>query len=69
MDQPYGKSYFGKDIFSRSCWNFTTSDLTLAARWKGVQTVTPAVTSEKCRHQVGWAMDSMRTQDQGESTV
>lgn len=69
MDQPYGKSYFGKDIFSRSCWNFIISDLKLAARWKGVQTVMPTITSEKYPHQVEWAMDSMRTQDQDESTV
>ncbi|XP_035304284.1 tRNA-splicing endonuclease subunit Sen2 isoform X3 [Cricetulus griseus] len=69
MEQLYGKGYFGKGILSRSRPNFTISNPKLAARWKGVQTDMPIITSEKYQHRVEWAMDFMRRQGQEESTV
>lgn len=69
MQQLYGKGYFGKGILSRSRPNFTISDPKLAARWKGVQTDMPIITSEKYQHRVDWAMDFMRRQGQDESTL
>ncbi|KAL1790675.1 tRNA-splicing endonuclease subunit Sen2 isoform X1 [Sigmodon hispidus] len=69
MEQLYGKGYFGKGILSRSRPNFTISNPKLAARWKGVQTDMPIITSEKYQRRVEWAMDFMRRQGQDESTV
>ncbi|XP_040593781.1 tRNA-splicing endonuclease subunit Sen2 isoform X2 [Mesocricetus auratus] len=69
MEQLYGKGYFGKGILSRSRPNFTISDSKLAAKWKGMQTDMPIITSEKYRHRVEWAMDFMRRQGQDESTI
>ncbi|CAH7180044.1 tRNA-splicing endonuclease subunit Sen2 [Phodopus roborovskii] len=69
MEQLYGKGYFGKGILSRSRPNFTISNAKLAARWKGVQTDMPIITSEKYQRRVEWAMDFMRRQGQDESTV
>ncbi|CAO2606221.1 tRNA-splicing endonuclease subunit Sen2 [Lemmus lemmus] len=69
MQQLYGKGYFGKGILSRSRPNFTISNPKLAARWKGVQTDMPIITSEKYQHRVEWAMDFMRRQGQDESTL
>lgn len=69
MEQLYGKGYFGKGILSRSRPNFTISNPKLAARWKGVQTDMPIITSEKYQHRVEWARDFMRRQGHDESTV
>ncbi|KAK7826357.1 hypothetical protein U0070_021371 [Myodes glareolus] len=69
MQQLYGKGYFGKGILSRSRPNFTISNPKLAAKWKGVQTDMPIITSEKYQHRVDWAMDFMRRQGQDESTL
>lgn len=69
MQQLYGKGYFGKGILSRSRPNFTISNPKLAARWKGVQTDMPIITSEKYQHRVQWAADFMRRQGQDESAL
>ncbi|XP_031238866.1 tRNA-splicing endonuclease subunit Sen2 isoform X2 [Mastomys coucha] len=69
MEQLYGKGYFGKGILSRSRPNFTISNPKLAAKWKGMQTDMPIITSEKYRHRVEWARDFMRRQGHDESTV
>lgn len=69
MEQLYGKGYFGKGILSRSRPNFTIANPTLAARWKGVQTDMPIITSEKYQHRVEWARDFLRRQGHDESTV
>ncbi|XP_052030556.1 tRNA-splicing endonuclease subunit Sen2 [Apodemus sylvaticus] len=69
MEQLYGKGYFGKGILSRSRPNFTISNPKLAARWKGVQTDMPIITSEKYQHRVEWARDFLRRQGHDESTV
>ncbi|XP_042129800.2 tRNA-splicing endonuclease subunit Sen2 isoform X1 [Peromyscus maniculatus bairdii] len=69
MEQLYGKGYFGKGILSRSRPNFTISNPKLAARWKGVPTDMPIITSEKFQHRVEWATDFMRRQGHDESTV
>lgn len=69
MQQLYGKGYFGKGILSRSRPNFTISNPKLAAKWKGVQTDMPIITSEKYQHRVEWAMDFMRRQGQDENTL
>lgn len=69
MEQLYGKGYFGKGILSRSRPNFTISNPKLAARWKGVQTDMPIITSEKYQHRVEWARDFMRRQGHDESAV
>lgn len=69
MEQLYGKGYFGKGILSRSRPNFTISNPKLAAKWKGVQTDMPIITSEKFQHRVEWAMDFLRRQGHSESSV
>ncbi|XP_034368254.1 tRNA-splicing endonuclease subunit Sen2 isoform X1 [Arvicanthis niloticus] len=69
MEQLYGKGYFGKGVLSRSRPNFTLSNPKLAARWKGVQTDMPIITSEKYQQRVQWARDFMRRQGHDESTV
>ncbi|XP_006160708.1 tRNA-splicing endonuclease subunit Sen2 [Tupaia chinensis] len=69
MEQLYGKGYFGKGVLSRSRPNYTGSDPKLVARWKGMKTNMPIITSEKYRRHVEWAAELLRRQGQDEDTA
>ncbi|KAM6214247.1 tRNA-splicing endonuclease subunit Sen2 [Rhynchocyon petersi] len=69
IEQLYGNGYFGKGILSKSRPNFTISDPKLVAKWKGVKTSMPMITSKKYQRGVEWAAELLRRQEQEESTV
>ncbi|KFP71787.1 tRNA-splicing endonuclease subunit Sen2 [Acanthisitta chloris] len=47
IEQLYNKGYFGKGILSRSRPEFSISDPLLVAKWQGVNTNMPIITSKK----------------------
>ncbi|XP_006879402.1 PREDICTED: tRNA-splicing endonuclease subunit Sen2-like [Elephantulus edwardii] len=69
IEQLYGKGYFGKSSLSRSRPNFTISDPKLVAKWKGIRTSKPIITSKKYQQGVEWAAKLLCRQGQEESTV
>ncbi|XP_032314888.1 tRNA-splicing endonuclease subunit Sen2 isoform X1 [Camelus ferus] len=68
-EQLYGRGYFGKGILSRSRPNFTISDPKLVAKWKGVKTDMPIITSQRYQRSVEWATKLLQRQGRYQSTV
>nr|XP_031542072.1 tRNA-splicing endonuclease subunit Sen2 isoform X1 [Vicugna pacos]XP_031542073.1 tRNA-splicing endonuclease subunit Sen2 isoform X1 [Vicugna pacos] len=68
-EQLYGRGYFGKGILSRSRPNFTISDPKLVAKWKGVKTDMPIITSQRYQRRVEWATKLLQKQGRDQSTV
>ncbi|XP_041283500.1 tRNA-splicing endonuclease subunit Sen2-like [Onychostruthus taczanowskii] len=62
IEQLYNKGYFGKGILSRSRPVFSISDPLLAAKWRGVKTNMPIITSQKYQRRVQWAQSVLQEQ-------
>ncbi|XP_066051685.1 tRNA-splicing endonuclease subunit Sen2 [Chamaea fasciata] len=62
IEQLYNKGYFGKGILSRSRPVFSISDPLLVAKWKGINTNMPIITSQKYQRRVQWAKSVLREQ-------
>ncbi|NXI10306.1 SEN2 endonuclease, partial [Irena cyanogastra] len=62
IKQLYNKGYFGKGILSRSRPVFSISDPLLVAKWRGVDTNMPIITSQKYQRRVQWAKSVLQEQ-------
>ncbi|NWV42541.1 SEN2 endonuclease, partial [Grantiella picta] len=62
IEQLYNKGYFGKGILSRSRPVFSISDPLLVAKWRGVNTSMPIITSQKYQRRVQWAKSVLQEQ-------
>ncbi|NXL69945.1 SEN2 endonuclease, partial [Leptocoma aspasia] len=62
IEQLYNKGYFGKGILSRSRPVFSISDPLLVAKWRGVNTNMPIITSQKYQRRVQWAQSVLQEQ-------
>ncbi|NXS88812.1 SEN2 endonuclease, partial [Erpornis zantholeuca] len=62
IEQLYNKGYFGKGILSRSRPVFSISDPLLVAKWRGVNTNMPIITSQKYQRRVQWAKSVLQEQ-------
>ncbi|XP_038004835.1 tRNA-splicing endonuclease subunit Sen2 [Motacilla alba alba] len=62
IEQLYNKGYFGKGILSRSRPVFSISDPQLVAKWRGVNTNMPIITSQKYQRRVQWAQSVLQEQ-------
>ncbi|XP_054136959.1 tRNA-splicing endonuclease subunit Sen2 [Melozone crissalis] len=62
IEQLYNKGYFGKGILSRSRPVFSISDPQLVAKWRGVNTNMPIITSQKYQRRVRWAQSVLQEQ-------
>ncbi|KAM7011737.1 tRNA-splicing endonuclease subunit Sen2 [Passerculus sandwichensis] len=62
IEQLYNKGYFGKGILSRSRPVFSISDPQLVAKWRGVNTNMPIITSQKYQRRVQWARSVLQEQ-------
>uniref|UniRef100_A0A8C5IIF7 tRNA-splicing endonuclease subunit Sen2 n=1 Tax=Junco hyemalis TaxID=40217 RepID=A0A8C5IIF7_JUNHY len=62
IEQLYNKGYFGKGILSRSRPVFSISDPQLEAKWRGVNTNMPIITSQKYQRRVQWARSVLQEQ-------
>ncbi|NXD27977.1 SEN2 endonuclease, partial [Spelaeornis formosus] len=62
IEQLYNKGYFGKGILSRSRPVFSISDPLLVAKWRGVNTNMPIITSHKYQRRVQWAKSVLQEQ-------
>ncbi|XP_068057601.1 tRNA-splicing endonuclease subunit Sen2 [Anomalospiza imberbis] len=62
IEQLYNKGYFGKGILSRSRPVFSISDPLLVAKWRGVNTNMPIITSQKYQRRVQWARSVLQEQ-------
>ncbi|XP_027743225.1 tRNA-splicing endonuclease subunit Sen2 isoform X2 [Empidonax traillii] len=62
IEQLYNKGYFGKGILSRSRPVFSISDPLLVAKWQGVNTNMPIITSQKYQRRVQWARSVLQEQ-------
>ncbi|NWU33108.1 SEN2 endonuclease, partial [Hylia prasina] len=62
IEQLYNKGYFGKGILSRSRPAFSISDPLLVAKWRGVNTDMPIITSQKYQRRVQWARSVLQEQ-------
>ncbi|XP_050835380.1 tRNA-splicing endonuclease subunit Sen2 isoform X2 [Serinus canaria] len=69
IEQLYNKGYFGKGILSRSRPVFTISDPQLAAKWRGVNTNMPIITSQKYQRRVQWAQSVLQEQGLDSSSI
>ncbi|NWI93966.1 SEN2 endonuclease, partial [Pitta sordida] len=69
IEQLYNKGYFGKGILSRSRPVFSISDPLLAAKWQGVNTNMPIITSRKYQRRVQWARSVLKEQGLDDSSV
>ncbi|XP_078517544.1 tRNA-splicing endonuclease subunit Sen2 isoform X1 [Lissotriton helveticus] len=58
----YAKGYFGKGILSRSRPEYSISDPELAARYKGLRSKFPVISSAKYQCHVDWTRSLMRKQ-------
>ncbi|XP_053809862.1 tRNA-splicing endonuclease subunit Sen2 isoform X2 [Vidua chalybeata] len=56
------QGYFGKGILSRSRPVFSISDPLLVAKWRGVNTNMPIITSQKYQRRVQWARSVLQEQ-------
>ncbi|XP_014725260.1 PREDICTED: tRNA-splicing endonuclease subunit Sen2 [Sturnus vulgaris] len=62
IEQLYNKGYFGKGILSRSRPVFSISDPLLVAKWRGINTNMPIITSQKYQRRVQWAKSVLQEQ-------
>lgn len=62
IEQLYNKGYFGKGILSRSRPVFSISDPLLVAKWRGINTNMPIMTSQKYQRRVQWAKSVLQEQ-------
>ncbi|NXS27862.1 SEN2 endonuclease, partial [Pomatostomus ruficeps] len=69
IEQLYNKGYFGKGILSRSRPVFSISDPLLVAKWRGVDTNMPIITSQKYQRRVQWAKSVLQEQGLDEGSV
>ncbi|NWV67164.1 SEN2 endonuclease, partial [Malurus elegans] len=69
IEQLYNKGYFGKGILSRSRPVFSISDPLLMAKWKGVNTSMPIITSQKYQRRVQWAKSVLQEQGLDDCSV
>ncbi|NXC11270.1 SEN2 endonuclease, partial [Orthonyx spaldingii] len=69
IEQLYNKGYFGKGILSRSRPVFSISDPLLVAKWRGVNTNMPIITSQKYQRRVQWAKGALQEQGLSDSSV
>ncbi|NXO96219.1 SEN2 endonuclease, partial [Certhia brachydactyla] len=69
IEQLYNKGYFGKGILSRSRPVFSISDPVLVAKWKGVNTNMPIITSQKYQRRVQWARSVLLEQGLDDCSV
>ncbi|NWT11841.1 SEN2 endonuclease, partial [Vireo altiloquus] len=69
IEQLYNKGYFGKGILSRSRPVFSISDPLLWAKWRGVNTDMPIITSQKYQRRVQWAKSVLQEQGLDECSV
>ncbi|XP_023791374.1 tRNA-splicing endonuclease subunit Sen2 isoform X1 [Cyanistes caeruleus] len=69
IEQLYNKGYFGKGILSRSRPVFSISDPLLMAKWRGVNTNMPIITSQKYQRRVQWAKSVLQEQGLDDSSV
>ncbi|NWH35600.1 SEN2 endonuclease, partial [Chloropsis hardwickii] len=69
IEQLYNKGYFGKGILSRSQPVFSISDPLLVAKWRGVNTNMPIITSQKYQRRVQWARAVLQEQGLDEGSV
>ncbi|KAI1234325.1 hypothetical protein IHE44_0003366 [Lamprotornis superbus] len=56
------QGYFGKGILSRSRPVFSISDPLLVAKWRGINTNMPIITSQKYQRRVQWAKSVLQEQ-------
>ncbi|NXC27730.1 SEN2 endonuclease, partial [Campylorhamphus procurvoides] len=69
IEQLYNKGYFGKGILSRSRPVFSISDPLLIAKWQGVNTNMPIITSHKYQRRVQWARSVLQEQGLDDCSV
>ncbi|XP_032554960.1 tRNA-splicing endonuclease subunit Sen2 isoform X2 [Chiroxiphia lanceolata] len=69
IEQLYNKGYFGKGILSRSRPVFSISDSLLVAKWQGVNTNMPIITSQKYQRRVQWARSVLQEQGLDDCSV
>ncbi|XP_051649326.1 tRNA-splicing endonuclease subunit Sen2 isoform X1 [Manacus candei] len=69
IEQLYNKGYFGKGILSRSRPVFSISDPLLVAKWQGVNTNMPIITSQKYQRRVQWARSVLQEQGLDDCSV
>ncbi|NWT90564.1 SEN2 endonuclease, partial [Lanius ludovicianus] len=69
IEQLYNKGYFGKGILSRSRPVFSISDPVLVAKWRGVNTNMPIITSQKFQRRVQWAKSVLQEQGLDDCSV
>ncbi|NXG21294.1 SEN2 endonuclease, partial [Grallaria varia] len=69
IEQLYNKGYFGKGILSRSRPVFSISDPVLVAKWQGVNTNMPIITSHKYQRRVQWARSVLQEQGLDDCSV
>ncbi|XP_010408035.1 tRNA-splicing endonuclease subunit Sen2 isoform X1 [Corvus cornix cornix] len=69
IEQLYNKGYFGKGILSRSRPVFSISDPLLVAKWRGVNTNMPIITSQKYQRRVQWAKSVLQEQGLDDCSV
>ncbi|XP_063267901.1 tRNA-splicing endonuclease subunit Sen2 [Prinia subflava] len=69
IEQLYNKGYFGKGILSRSRPVFSISDPVLVAKWRGINTNLPIITSQKYQRRVQWAKSVLQEQGLDDCSV
>ncbi|NWZ71892.1 SEN2 endonuclease, partial [Acrocephalus arundinaceus] len=69
IEQLYNKGYFGKGILSRSRPVFSISDPLLVAKWRGINTSMPIITSQKYQRRVQWAKSVLQEQGLDECSI
>ncbi|NXU98338.1 SEN2 endonuclease, partial [Cettia cetti] len=69
IEQLYNKGYFGKGILSRSRPVFSISEPLLVAKWRGINTDMPIITSQKYQRRVQWARSVLQEQGLEESSI
>ncbi|XP_027521818.1 tRNA-splicing endonuclease subunit Sen2 isoform X1 [Corapipo altera] len=69
IEQLYNKGYFGKGILSRSRPVFSISDSLLVAKWQGVNTNMPIITSQKYQRRLQWARSVLQEQGLDDCSV
>ncbi|NXO21986.1 SEN2 endonuclease, partial [Cisticola juncidis] len=69
IEQLYNKGYFGKGILSRSRPVFSISDPLLVAKWRGINTNMPIITSQKYQRRVQWAKSVLQEQGLDDCSV
>ncbi|NXQ24754.1 SEN2 endonuclease, partial [Alaudala cheleensis] len=69
IEQLYNKGYFGKGILSRSRPLFSISDPQLVAKWRGINTNMPIITSQKYQRRLQWARSVLQEQGLDECSI